>query len=382
VLLYQPALAHYRVPVFRALAARPGIELKVRYGTRPNLKNVTPDGFVAAPSRPRLLPVTRAPLIWDSAQFECVDRSNADVAIFPWDLHYTSLPAALVMSRVSGVGTVLWGHGYSKTESTWRRRARNTLGKLSDVLLLYDRTTADRLVREGAAATRVFTAPNALDQEPIQAAAQPWRENTARLREFRTAQGLSGPVLIFVSRLLAENRVDWLIEATAALRRKFPELATVIVGDGPARKELEQLAQSRGVGAAVRFAGAIYDEESIAPWMCAADLFVYPTNIGLSLLHAFGYGLPVVVGDDRSRQNPEIDALRPGENGLVYRQGDCADLTRVIATVLSEPAQLRTLAAAALATATQDRTLAAMVDGIEAAIRKANSLRVHPRSSE
>jgi glycosyltransferase involved in cell wall biosynthesis len=250
------------------------------------------------------------------------------------------------------------------------------------VLLLYDRTTADRLVREGAAATRVFTAPNALDQEPIQAAAQPWRENTARLREFRTAQGLSGPVLIFVSRLLAENRVDWLIEATAALRRKFPELATVIVGDGPARKELEQLAQSRGVGAAVRFAGAIYDEESIAPWMCAADLFVYPTNIGLSLLHAFGYGLPVVVGDDRSRQNPEIDALRPGENGLVYRQGDCADLTRVIATVLSEPAQLRTLAAAALATATQDRTLAAMVDGIEAAIRKANSLRVHPRSSE
>ena len=41
--------------------------------------------------------------------------------------------------------------------------------------------------------------------------------------------------------------------------------------------------------------GSIYDEIELAPWFLTADAFVYPENIGLSILHAFGYGLPVRV---------------------------------------------------------------------------------------
>ena len=35
----------------------------------------------------------------------------------------------------------------------------------------------------------------------------------------------------------------------------------------------------------------------------------YPVNIGLSLLHAFGFGLPVVTGNDIGSHNPGIETL-------------------------------------------------------------------------
>src|SRR5205085_9067419 len=53
-----------------------------------------------------------------------------------------------------------------------------------------------------------------------------------------------------------------------------------------------------------------------APWFLSSSCFVYPGSIGLSLLHAFGYGLPVITHADRRRHGPEIAALVHEWNGL------------------------------------------------------------------
>jgi glycosyltransferase involved in cell wall biosynthesis len=375
VAMYQPALAHYRLPVFRELAERPGLDLHVFFGRRPHLDNVEPVGFAGTPTQPRHLRVGRETFLWDSGQLACVDGRRWDVAILPWDIHYASLPVALATSRARGVSTVLWGHGYSKHESRSRRVLRNAVGHGADAVLLYDATTARGLVDQGFPAERVFAAPNTIDQAPIQEAAAPYRMDPVRVDDFRRCNDLPGPVLVFVSRLLENNRVDWLIAATDRLKQQIPNVRTVIVGDGPARTALQREVTRRSLECHVRFTGAIYSEPDLAPWMCAASVFVYPTNIGLSLFHAFGYGLPVVVGDDRSRQNPEIDAFKSGHNGLTYRQGDIEDLADTLERVLRNDEQRATLARNALATATQDRTISRMVDGIEAAVRAAHSRR-------
>lgn len=370
--MQQPSLAKYRVPVFRELASRPGIDFKLIYGERDGIPNVDADGFAAefVPMREKRM-LGRA-MLWHRPQLEYADRDRADVLSLSWDLHYASLIPALLKARRNGVGTVLWGHGYSKQDAGWRSKARSAVAKLADALLFYNHTAADAYVRSGFDPDRVFVALNAIDQSPIQAARADWVDRPERIAGFRKEQGLGdAPVLLFVSRLEEANRVDLLIEAQAKLSKAFPSLVVAIIGKGPDRERLESLAAERGLTERVRFLGAIYDEEISAPWFMVSTAFCYPANIGLSILHGMGYGLPVVTSARVEAQNPEIEALRDGENGFFYRDGDVDDLAAKLEILLTDHDLRSRLSQAAHATATERFSLGNMVDGYVDAVRYA-----------
>ena len=370
VVAQQPSLAKYRVPIFRELASRPGIDFKLIYGERDGIPNVDPEGFTAEfvpMSSKRVLGRT---MLWHAPQLEYADQSKADVLTLSWDLHYASLVPALLKARQNGVGTVLWGHGYSKQDAGWRAKARYSVAKLADALLFYNHKAAGAYVGAGFDPDRVFVALNAIDQSPIQAAREQWVNEPTRIEDFRREQKLGdAPVLLFVSRLEETNRVDLLIEAQAKLSEAFPSLVVAVVGKGPDGERLESLATQRGLADRVRFLGAIYDEERIAPWFMVSTAFCYPANIGLSILHGMGYGLPVVTSDKVESQNPEIEALRDGENGFLYRDGDIDDLAAKLELLLTDSATRNRMSAAAHATATERFSLANMVDGYVDAVR-------------
>lgn len=369
--IQQPALPRYRVPVFRALAQRPGIRLRLVYGQIPGgPPNVAPEGFDGVSEPERVLRLGSRQLLWHQAQCRIASRRCSDVAVLSWNLHYTSLVPALLRAKANGVGAVLWGHGYSKHEAGWRSGLRRSVTSLADALLFYNHTAAQRYIDAGVARERVFVALNALDQTPIQAARANCLAAPETLARFRAEHDLgAGPLLLFVSRFDHDNRIDLLLRAAARLAPAMPDLRIALVGKGPADAELRQLASSLGIASLVRFPGAIYDEAAIAPWFCAAHAFVYPANVGLSLLHAFGYGLPIVTGDRLDAQNPEIEALEHERNGLLFRDGDDASLAESLRRLIVDPPLRQRLAHEALATVTQRFTLSNMVDGMEAAVR-------------
>lgn len=377
VVIQQPALSDYRVPVFRELARRPGLDILIAYGDESGLRMAKPDGFkgVMVP----LQDLGHMSIRYHPAQFRYATRAHADVLILSWSTRYISLFPGLLRARLNGVGTVLWGHGYSKAENPRRRFARNALLRFADAALLYNHRAARALVESDALpAHRAFVALNTLDLSPAQAAAAHWRADHAALARFRDTHTLSrGPVILFVSRLHEANRVDLLLNATPALLARFPDLKVAIVGDGPDAPRLHALAAKLNIQHALRFPGAVYGEENIAPWFLSASVFCYPANIGLSLIHAMSYALPVVTGDAYETQNPEIEAFRDGVNGLSFKAGNVESLTSTLTELLSNPTRRTTLAASAHHTVTQDFTIEKMVDGMEAAIRFAASQ--HPR---
>ncbi|WP_448594996.1 glycosyltransferase family 4 protein [Thermoflexus hugenholtzii] len=121
---------------------------------------------------------------------------------------------------------------------------------------------------------------------------------------------------ITVGRLVPLKRVDGLIEAL----REVLELGLVIVGDGPERHRLEQIAQELEVSDRVYFAGQRSKRETIG-LMAACDFFVLnSTYEGLphTVLEAMALGLPVVataVGG-----TPEV--VRDGETGVLIHPKD------------------------------------------------------------
>ncbi|MEM8872747.1 MAG: glycosyltransferase family 4 protein [Planctomycetota bacterium] len=360
-ILCQPALAKYRIPVFRALAERDGIDLDVWYSAVRGLSNVEPDGFRGRPVSTWRLP--KLPLRWEPANWAAAG-SNADVIVMSWNANDLALKPALGRARRHGVGTVLWGHGYSKRETPFRKRRRDALGKRADAVVLYDRATADKLIADGYDAGRVFVAANTLDGAPMEAARAAVDDGGTSVRAEHELG--DAPVLLFVSRVSPKSRLDLLLQALTEL----PAAKLLVVGGGdamPLRAEADRL----GVGDRVVWVGPVYDERRLAHYFAAADVFVYPAMIGLSLIHAMSYGLPVVTAAAVERQNPEIIALVEGETGLTYRDGDAGDLAVKIRSLLDDEALRQRMSDAAIRRVRSEFSLSNMVDGLEAAIRKA-----------
>ncbi|MEM9109534.1 MAG: glycosyltransferase family 4 protein [Planctomycetota bacterium] len=372
VAIQQPVLPAYRVPVFRELANRAGIDLKLYYGDRTNgPSSVEPEGFDAEMVHLNEGRIGRHPVVWHSPQWKCASRKVSDVLVLTWDLHYASLVPGLLRAKANGVRTVLWGHGYSKQEAAWRGWPRKRLAALADALLFYNEPTAQRFIESGWNPERIYVARNTIEQSPIQAARQHWLDRPNELADFQKQQQVDTcPVILFVSRMDPYNRLDLLVEAIPKLNARFPGVQAIIIGKGDEeQKRLEALSKQLQVAEQVRFLGPIYDEEQLAAWMLSADLFCYPANIGLSILHAFGYGLPVVTSDRTESQNPEIVCLRHEENGLLYDNGDAEALAQAISRILGDDTFRTRLSGVAHQTATEAFSLINMVDGMEAAIR-------------
>jgi len=369
VRIVQSVIPEYRDPFFRRLGREPGIELEVwadLADAKGSLRNAPDRGGyrrVDAPSR------DIGPVIWQPGLLDAVD-GRARVVVAQWNARLIHVLPALVRARRNGVRLVLWGHGIGKRESAIRRFLRNAIGRRADAVVLYTHGVARDLVGSGWDPEKVFVAPNSLELGPIDSAIAAWPHE--RVEEFLVSRGCRpGRTVVFVSRLEPDKRVDLLVRAMARLAPSHPDLRACVIGGGPDRSRLEELAVALGVSDAIRFEGPIYDEAMLAPWLLGGLCLGYPGPIGLSLLHAFGYALPVIAHDNARNHGPEIEALRPGENGLLFAEGDERSLAEAISSLLEQPARRDAMAAAARETVRGNGSwsMDAMVRGFLAAIR-------------
>jgi glycosyltransferase involved in cell wall biosynthesis len=105
-----------------------------------------------------------------------------------------------------------------------------------------------------------------------------------------------GPLLLTVRRLEPRMGIDRLLRALPFLDRD--DVTLVVVGTGSLREELPRLAAELGVADRVLFVGSIADDDRLADWYRAADLFVLPTTayegFGMATVEALASGTPVV----------------------------------------------------------------------------------------
>ncbi len=368
--MQQIALPKYRVPVFRALAERKGIDFTLVYSTYPGLPNVEAQGFKAQHRHLKQWSIFGQQFMWHAGQWEFVSKKHADVVILSWSTRYLSLIPGLIRARLLGIPAIVWGHGYSKHERRWAFLARKLVARLAKAVVFYGNTAAERFVASGFDRRRVFVALNSLDQSAIAASRDYWLSHPEELASFKHEQGVEGrDCVIFVSRLDAGNRVPVLVEAADILRKTMPTALVLIVGSGDDMGTLKRMVDERGLEDHVRLLGSIYDERKVGAYYCASKVFCYPRNIGLSILHAMGYGLPIVTGDDIPSHNPEIEAFRDGENGLFFKDGDAASLAGELERLLTDEAMRSRLATEAKRTVEERFSLEKMVDGFEAAVR-------------
>ena len=100
--------------------------------------------------------------------------------------------------------------------------------------------------------------------------------------------------VVIAGRLLAYKRVDVVIRAWPAVRRRFPDAELHVIGDGPERADLERLGES---GDGVVFRGQLPEREQVLTAISEAALLVQPSQRegqSLVVLEALTLGTPVL----------------------------------------------------------------------------------------
>ncbi|MFD1484806.1 glycosyltransferase family 4 protein [Lacticaseibacillus baoqingensis] len=119
----------------------------------------------------------------------------------------------------------------------------------------------------------------------------------AQNENLRADLGLSDvPVLLSLSRVAYEKRIDRVVGAMPAILAQQPDAVLLVVGDGPAKADLEAQAEQLGLGEHVRFIGEV-DHDAVADYYRAADVFVSASDSesqGLTYIEAMAAGRKVV----------------------------------------------------------------------------------------
>jgi glycosyltransferase involved in cell wall biosynthesis len=141
-----------------------------------------------------------------------------------------------------------------------------------------------------------------------------------------------------VARLASEKEIDVLLRAWAKIDRSDKKLQ--IIGDGPERDALEQLAKDLGIRDIVTFTGFVSEVEK-RRLLSHSDLFVFPSawpleGFGMTTIEAMALGIPVV----SSGFGPQAEIVKDGKTGWVFKPHDADDLARVITMALRSSQRL------------------------------------------
>ena len=139
--------------------------------------------------------------------------------------------------------------------------------------------------------------------------------------------------LLFVGRLDAVKGVPLLLESIADLYVEHQDVELTVVGDGPARVDLEKKAQS--LGANIRFLG-YQSQQEVAQILTQTDILVLPSfaeGVPVVLMEAMAAGLPVVT----TQVGGIGELVKDGASGFICPPGDRNALTMRISQLLSDP---------------------------------------------
>lgn len=175
---------------------------------------------------------------------------------------------------------------------------------------------------KGTDSNKVHVLPNAIDPASVTLTRDP--------AQLRASLGLSGKMVIgFAGWFDSWDRLDFLLEVYQTLHRDYPDLAMLLIGDGPALVALKQEVQARQLTDAVVFSGAVPK----------TDMFSYLSVLDIAVLpHSNKFGSPVILFEMMSLKKPIVaprlapieDVLVDGEHARLFEPLDRAGCVTAI----------------------------------------------------
>ena len=249
---------------------------------------------------------------------------------------------ALLCARLVGMKSVATCHGFvcNDRKLCWYNYFDKQFLKLSSAIISVSEGIQEELLRAGISEKKIHFVPNGVQTGPEVVRCKQLRQAT------RSTLNLSADdfVIGYLGRLSEEKGVKYLIEAVARLLGERISAKLLLVGDGPSRRDLEELSKTRlGIGNGI-FVGF---QESTERWLSAMDVFALPSlseGTPMALLEAMAARLPVVA----SAVGGVPKIICDGKSGLLVSAKDPVGLAAALARLATSDLLCQQLAANAV----------------------------------
>lgn len=146
--------------------------------------------------------------------------------------------------------------------------------------------------------------------------------------------------LLYTGGMDWHRSIDTAIRAMPTILTSVPTARLILVGDGAARRELEERSNQLALGDSIQFLGW-QPQETIPSYIAGADIGLIPHikteqwdhTIPHKLFHNMHLGVPVVV----SNCKPIERILQDSDSGLIHLSGDPEDLARAVISLAENP---------------------------------------------
>jgi L-malate glycosyltransferase len=234
---------------------------------------------------------------------------------------YTNLmliPAA----RIAGVPVIGSHRQLGDLLTTAKFKAQNWAFRFCDRVVCNSRAAAASLVATGLSEQKLEVIPNAL---PEQAFAEV-------MPALPRKPGVTRVGMIARMNNAVKNHPAFL-RAAAKLMKQFPDAEFILVGDGPLRPGLEQMAAELGIKDKVLFVGEQHDIPAMLASIDVSVLVSSSESLSNVIIESMAAGVPVAATNVGG--NPEL--VKHGENGLLVPPENEEKLVESLALLIGNP---------------------------------------------
>ena len=222
------------------------------------------------------------------------------------DFHHLHAILIYFWSKLNGIKFLWWSHATEGKQGWIGFFARKLFYQNSSGILAYSRAGFLRMQKFAVPPGKIIVVGNSMNNED-------YGLNVEHKKNDHFT-------IIFSGRITPGKKLDVLVKAVALAVKKIHSIQCFVIGGGNINP-IFNLAQELGVDKNIEFIGPAYGS-NLQHYFALADLFVYPGGIGLSMAHALSYGLPVLTTDAMQEHGPEIELLKPGINGDLFKDSD------------------------------------------------------------
>ena len=245
---------------------------------------------------------------------------------------------ALAYQSRKEIPYIFYAHGLDITLPQKFRRKKALLKKIiaqARAIVANSHFTKDELVKLGASGEKIIVVhpcPNITTEQISE-----WK-----IEEITGDYGLKNKkILLTVGRLVERKGHDMVIKAMPEIIKKVPTAVYLIIGEGPAQKNLEKLVNQRSLRDYVKFLGGVPNKDLPAYYQLC-DVFIMPSRqlangdvegFGIAYLEANLFGKPVIAG----RSGGVAEAVINGQTGLLVDPSNVSEIAAAAIRLLTDP---------------------------------------------
>jgi len=249
---------------------------------------------------------------------------NYKYFILTGDPTYLSNQLIVFIARLLNKHVLLWMHGLKSKRELGRREKllKYPFYKMADLLLLYGDYSRNLMIEKGFKRDKMQCIYNSLDYDKQLLIRKKLKKTNIYFDYFKNDL----PVLVYIGRIQKIKKIDMILVSMIILKQRGIYCNLVLIGENADELNFSKQAVAAGLESNFWVYGSCYQEEILGELIYNADVCVSPGNVGLTAMHSFVYGTPVITNNNFETQMPEFEVIEPGMNGDFFEADNVWDL--------------------------------------------------------